>query len=378
MKKFIIATLVALMSMNATAANTDLSSLISNLQGTYDALGAGVDGYDTNDYTGTGNVFGAGGLIESVTDGANGFVDSFRNASQGVDFNATTWTLDGTATDQASLVAARTTLINAQTALTDEVTSDLLGNGTAVANTWGAAELAQARVNGGLVGALTADIQEDARDISNFAATADIQSAYEDQAVLESYFSTISADRTVLLARVNTTRSAVAEARSLDIITTAVDGNTGSIGTVANTDRLALTNRGTNNAFILVSDFFTSAVGVGSLMAIIEDSFSVDTSEYTMGGIEYGSFTDFVLEINALTAALSTSLSGSSENTVIPALWTSHQSGAQLFISKIGGDTTAGIFDARIDYSAGSYIVYIGGDSSVLHATLQDAIDSIS
>ena len=246
MKKILLAASVAL---TMGVANADFSSINTSLTGIYSGLNGTFDG--SNGHT-------ALGVVNTET---NEFVEAFRDASGGVDFDANSWTLSSTTTSVVELATARDELRVAETDLLTQVTTDLVGNGDS-ADTWNAAALATARANGGLLGILTADIQEATRDLTDVVATADIQEIYETDGALESFFVVTGDARDTLQTLVNDTREGVANARDgFGLSSVVVGANTGSIVVDADGNDVRESIL-TNGDHILVSDYFTAAVGV--------------------------------------------------------------------------------------------------------------------
>ena len=299
MKKLMTAMLIAMTTLSSVNANVNLDGIVSNLNGLYGALGGDV----STDYTGSGQVFGTEGYIAGVNQEANGFIDAFRAASGGLDFDASAWTLSNTSTGVGALETARDGLRSAETALVNKVQSDLVGDGT-VANSWGVAVLAAARIDGGLVGRLTADIQEDTRDLSGAVASVDVQTLYETDGALVSFFRVTNAASQDLVDNVNRTRDAVAKARDGFSNTGGVIGrNTGSI-VIDSSDMSLTASVLTNSAsdHIQVSDYFTAAAEVTSLsLDAITDNFTDDAGivAYKFNSKGYSNFTNFVLGISS-------------------------------------------------------------------------------
>ena len=301
MKKFIIATLVALLS-TGSFANVNFDGIKTNLTGIY----TGLEGVVT-DYSGTDEVFGTGdGSLDAVQQGANTFVDAYRAATGELSFNADTWTLLNTSTGVDTLEDARDDLVIAQNNLVTQIQSDLIGDGT-IANTWGTGEIADAIARGGLLGTLTASIQVSARDLSDNVATTDVQALYEATGDLEGFFQNTSVEAANLQTRVNTTRSAVADARDGFVLSNTVlaTGNTGSIEVSAGETDLVdsiLTN--STHTYIQVSDYFSAAIAVNDLGAITDTFTSTSAGQYTFNGLGYDSFTNFVLGTDNSTVTL--------------------------------------------------------------------------
>ena len=369
-------------SLGVNAANTSYVSITTELEDLYTNLGGDV----STDYTGAGEVFGTGGAIDQVSKNANSFVEEFRGASTDegfrISFDAEEWTVNAGMMSYSDLETARGDLRDSESALLDQITSDLVGDGS-VANSWGSAELAKARSLGGLVGNLTADIQVSTRDISHAAATSDVQTAYETDGSLDSLFASTTTEVAELQARVNTTRSAVATTRDgFSNTGTAVGGNTSQI--IADSSDKSLTELVYTNAtsdHIQISDYFTNAVSLvdsdsNVLLEEITDTFIDNSGVYAFGVNDFPSFTDFVLERNGTVVRGETNAFGGG-GIFYPitngwGLASEGTSTAQL-IKNLGG---GGWYQFDISISGSEYIVNRYGSGVVYTATsAQDAFN---
>ena len=289
-------------SFNSFATLGTLSGIHMNISSLYSGLGA--SSYDYNLY----------GHFNAVRDDASDFVDAYRDAAVVATFDPDTWTLEASdGSGVAALETARDNLRGSETNLVNKVTQDLIGDGT-VANSWSTGELAKARSEGGIVGNLSANLQEQTRDLTTAVSSgvADIQDLYESDAALKSFFETTTAEITALENNVNNTREGVANAREgFAITTTGISGNnTGRI--VADANNKSLTSTIYTNATgdrIQISDYFTSVDALvvdGNTLfdeiseysisgSVYSHGFTESLGIYSEGLFEYNSFTDMIL-----------------------------------------------------------------------------------